>query len=137
MFEKLKAIVKAAAFYLFSFIVVLLSLPSITGLFLLVAIPLFLADRTPNKMAWGSLMWYSFDQMMNVQFAPLLNYWFKPKKHLFGHPDETLSSVFSKEKDINLSCRYVMMVLNKVDKNHDIKALESDEGFIRDEEKVM
>lgn len=49
---------------------------------------------------WNILIW--IDQGLNVCLAPLLNLVFKPdKKHMFGAADETLSSVFGKNRDVN------------------------------------
>lgn len=49
---------------------------------------------------WYLLIW--LDQGANVLLWPLLNFVFKPDdQHRFGNPDETLSSVFGKNKGVN------------------------------------
>ena len=122
-------ITKAIVFYLFCIVYVLLDFVSLSGLFRLIAGPLFLLDKSPRKIGWGSLTWYSYDQYLATQMAWLLNWWFKPKKALFGHPDETISSVLAKEWHINKTAYWTMRLLNFVDNNHNLKAIELDEGF--------
>ena len=131
-------LIKAILFYLLCFVYVVVDFVSLSGFFRLVAAPLFLLDKSPTKIGWGSLTWYSYDQYMATQMAWLLNWWFKPKENLFGHPDETISSVLAKEwKNDNPTAYWTMKILNKVDENHDLKAIEPDEGFKRGQEKEM
>lgn len=75
----------------------------------------------------------SKDQYSNV----VVQFWFNKKmltkdsKHLFGNPDETISSVFGKNKrayTLTLDGKYWADWLNKREKNHVEIAIEEDEN---------
>jgi hypothetical protein len=54
----------------------------------------------------------------------------KGKDHQFGNPDETISSVLGKNlrnKKLTLLGRVLNAVLNRIDENHSINAIEEDE----------
>ena len=76
---------------------------------------------------WSVLVWV--DQGANTVLGPLLN-WVLDPLHLFGDPDETLSSVLGKNvrdgacKGCYLTCR----LLHLFDSNHCHKSIEDDEG---------
>lgn len=69
----------------------------------------------------------SIDQFANTLLSPVLNSILKPE-YKFGYPDETLSSVFGKNKDKCKLCRIICKLLNIIDKNHCIESIEPDEG---------
>lgn len=64
---------------------------------------------------------YSFDQFMNVLLYPLLNLFLSDGSYLFGHPDETISSVLGKNVKMG-KCRGCYLIcrlfLHPIDKNH-------------------
>lgn len=74
---------------------------------------------------WNILIW--LDQGVNVLLSPLLNLLLRPK-HKFGDPDETLSSVFGKNKADCKACFLICMVLHLLDKKHCERSIEWDEG---------
>ena len=74
---------------------------------------------------WNILI--SIDQFINVLFGPLLNWLLRPKAK-FGDPDETLSSVFGKNKKNCKTCYFICMALHLLDKNHCEESIETDEG---------
>ena len=75
---------------------------------------------------WNIFIW--LDQGVNVIFAPLLNWLLKPENGRFGDPDETLSSVFGKNRKNCKACYWICMALHLLDKNHCQKSIELDEG---------
>lgn len=74
---------------------------------------------------WQILIW--LDQGANVIFSPLLNVLLKPENGGFGSADETLSSVFGKNRDNCKACFWLCLVLHRLDKNHCAKSIELDE----------
>lgn len=66
------------------------------------------------------------DQLFNAMAGPLLNYIFGVKA--FGNPDETLSSVFGKYRDVCKLCQHVCIFLDWVDPGHCDRSIERDEG---------
>ena len=82
------------------------------------------------------LIW--LDQGINTVFAPILNLaliieaWIRRtgRHHLarFGFPDETLSSVFAKNRTLSLWCGWMARMLDRLDTDHSADALEADEG---------
>lgn len=70
----------------------------------------------------------SLDQLGNVVMAGLMNIvLIKGEEHLFGNPDETISSVIGKNKvdnTLTLSGKILDWILNKIDTNHSIDAIE-------------
>lgn len=77
------------------------------------------------KWFWNILI--SIDQFINVLLSPILNYLLNPV-HRFGYPDETLSSVFGKNKKQCKMCYWICRALHLLDKNHCDDSIESDEG---------
>lgn len=75
---------------------------------------------TPPGRYFGRVM-YSFDQFLNAALYPVLNLLLSDGSYLFGHPDETLSSVMGKNVTMGkcrgcyFICRYI---LHPIDKNH-------------------
>jgi 8-oxo-dGTP diphosphatase len=74
----------------------------------------------------------SLDQLANVICLENLNAWLiiDKSKHLFGNPDETISSVLGKNKlngTLSKFGRFIDKVLNKLDDNHSINSIEEDE----------
>lgn len=79
------------------------------------------------KYLWNILIW--IDQGANVIFSPILNIAFHVKPGAkFGDPDETLSSVFAKNRKNCKYCRKMCDILAKFDEAHCKKSIESDEG---------
>lgn len=81
--------------------------------------------------AWFWRVLVSIDQLLNVVFGPALNALLRPKKALFGAPDETLSSVLGKgmrNGDCKL-CRPICWVIGWIDPNHCTNNIEEDEGI--------
>ncbi len=74
----------------------------------------------------------SLDQLGNVICCEVLNAWMLKDNAIdfFGNPDETVSSVLGKNK-LNQSLSgfgiIIDKILNKLDDNHSIKAIEEDE----------
>lgn len=83
---------------------------------------------------WRVLLW--IDQGANVLFSPLLN-WILHHQTAgnppawFGYEDETLSSVFGKNREVCKACYVVCRLLHWVDKDHCKKSIEADEGCDR------
>lgn len=77
--------------------------------------------------AWNVVIW--IDQGVNAVFGPMLNVVFGVKRHKFGNPDETLSSVFGKniESGECKACRLICKVLNLFDRGHCESSIERDE----------
>jgi len=70
----------------------------------------------------------SLDQLGNVSMATIFNIIFiTSDKHLFGNPDETISSVLGKNK-LNNTLSYLGKrldaLLNGLDENHSINSIE-------------
>lgn len=78
-----------------------------------------------NFWLWDILI--SIDQFFNVFLRWPLNYFLKPK-YRFGYPDETLSSVFGKNRKQCRACYWVCRMLHLIDKNHCEESIETDEG---------
>lgn len=57
------------------------------------------------------------DQQLNVLFYPLLNL-IPGIEYEFGHPDDTLSEVFARNRPNCSFCRWMCRILDAVDKNH-------------------
>jgi hypothetical protein len=75
----------------------------------------------------------SYDQTANAENGVLYNDIMITKMSLnvFGFPDETLSSVFGKNKKSKTLTKFGAVwanLLNKIEKNHVEKAIEDDEG---------
>lgn len=94
---------------------------------------------TSSKYSWSHIRQFYEnvavveDQKGNVEQAffyndiMLKNY----SQNLFGFPDETLSSVYGKNKRYNTLTKFGSFwakLLNKIDKNHVEKSIEEDEG---------
>lgn len=79
---------------------------------------------------WSILIWA--DQGLNTLFGPLLNRIARPL-HLFGDPDETLSSVMGKNvRDGSCrGCYWICRLLHVLDPDHCLKSIEGDEGKTR------
>jgi len=74
----------------------------------------------------------SIDQLGNVLMAPLFNLILidSYSGHLFGNPDETISSVLGKNKiggNLLYLGKRLDAWLNGIDPNHSIKSIEKDE----------
>jgi hypothetical protein len=75
----------------------------------------------------------AIDQFANVLFAPVLNWALKtPPEARFGHPDETLSSVFGKNVRLGrcVTCKAICWVLDRLDPrpgSHCEQSIEEDE----------
>ena len=73
----------------------------------------------------------SKDQHGGVYVRHLFNWWMiKKDEQPFGNPDETISSVMGKnQRANNLTAigKALNWILNKIDPNHSIKAIEEDE----------
>ncbi len=76
---------------------------------------------------WATLI--AIDQGVNALLGPLLNRALDPL-HLFGDPDETLSSVFGKNvRDGSCrGCYLICRALHLLDPGHCAKSIEDDEG---------
>ncbi len=74
---------------------------------------------------WNVLIW--IDQGVNVLLGPILNLLLSPRFR-FGDPDETLSSVFGKNRKECKACYWICRALHLLDKNHCEKSIELDEG---------
>lgn len=92
-----------------------------------------------KDMGWKELHQYfenvavSYDQTANAENGPLYNDIMITKMSLneFGFPDETLSSVYGKNKRVHTLTKFGMFwawFLNKIEPNHVEKAIEDDEG---------
>lgn len=79
--------------------------------------------------AWLWKILISLDQLANTMAGPLLN-WLVHPAYLFGFPDETLSSVFGKNVRVGRcrGCRWLCLLLNRLERKHCEKAIEVDEG---------
>ena len=76
----------------------------------------------------------SKDQLSNVYIQFWFNKWMitKESNNLFGNPDETISSVFGKNKRAKTLTKFGLYWanwLNKREKNHVEIAIEDDENF--------
>lgn len=73
----------------------------------------------------------SIDQLGNAVYKDLFNdTLIKPKGVPFGNPDETISSVLGKNKQIDRLTRtgkLLDFILDKLDPDHSIKSIEKDE----------
>ena len=76
---------------------------------------------------WSVLVW--LDQGVNTLLGGLLNAALDPL-HLFGDPDETLSSVMGKNVRDGAcrGCYWTCRLLHLFDPNHCLKSIERDEG---------
>lgn len=94
---------------------------------------------TSKEMGWKELHQYfenvavSYDQTANSENGPLYNDIMITKMSLneFGFPDETLSSVYGKNKRVHTLTKFGMFwawFLNKIEPDHVEKAIEDDEG---------
>lgn len=96
---------------------------------------MYLKDRP--KYRWISRLGLSVDQTYNVFWSPWYNWVLDPKKHLFGHPDETVSSVIGKnlKEDDREHWRYIeyllVLALEAGEGDHSIPAIEDDEGYTK------
>ena len=77
----------------------------------------------------------SYDQTANAENGILYNDIMITKMSLnvFGFPDETLSSVFGKNKRSKTLTKFGSIwstLLNKIEKDHVEKAIEEDEGVV-------
>ena len=78
--------------------------------------------------AWIWNILISLDQLANVVFAPIFNWVFPTHpEHLFGKPDETISSVFHKNSDRCRACYWFCRFFNIFDKDHCKESVEWDE----------
>lgn len=83
-----------------------------------------------------SFFWYLgevfiwLDQGLNVLLSPLLNLLVRGDGARFGSADETLSSVFGKNRKMG-TCKactwFCRWILHPIDKNHCLKSIEADE----------
>ena len=83
-----------------------------------------------DMLDWVWRLAISVDQFFNVFLSPLLNFLLKPVFR-FGHPDETLSSVFGKNIRAG-KCRFcsvICKVLEWFDKDHCKESIEDDRGL--------
>jgi len=85
----------------------------------------------PLGFVWA--LFKQLDQLGNVICMENLNAWLitNKSKYFFGSPDETISSVLGKNKRAGTLTRFgwiVDRILNKLDDNHSINAIEEDEG---------
>jgi len=88
--------------------------------------------------AWFWNFLIAIDQLANVILAPVQNglVWLELKSRglsyddmaRFGYPDETLSSVYGKNKHDSYYCRAFAWALDKIDRGHTDGAIETDEG---------
>ncbi len=73
----------------------------------------------------------AIDQLGNVVCARLFNFFLIDiEGHKFGNEDETISSVLGKNKRTNTLTLFGILLdvlLELIDKNHNIKAIEEDE----------
>jgi len=94
---------------------------------------------TSKEMGWSDLHDYfenvavSYDQTANAENGPLYNDIMitKMSLNIFGFPDETLSSVFGKNKRSKTLTKFGSVwawLLNKIERNHVEKSIEEDEG---------
>lgn len=81
---------------------------------------------------WSVLVWA--DQGLNTIAGPVLN-WALDPLHLFGDPDETLSSVMGKNVRDGAcrGCYLVCRLLHAFDPYHCPKSIEADEGKTRND----
>lgn len=86
-------------------------------------------EPTFSKFLWDLSL--SIDQTLNVCLQFILNDLMKyPKGAIFGNPDETISGVTGKNQRLNNLTWFgkcVNWFLNKLEKDHSIKAIEEDE----------
>lgn len=80
-----------------------------------------------NNYYWNIAL--SLDQLGNVVMSGLFNAILinKYSEHLFGNPDETISSVLGKNfvgGTLTIVGWYLNMLLNKIEKDHTIKSIE-------------
>jgi hypothetical protein len=86
-----------------------------------------------KRYIWAVLIW--IDQGFNVLLGPLLNFALKsPENELWGHPDETLSSVMGKQIRAGRckGCKVICWILNKLDPrpgDHCENAIEDDRKY--------
>ena len=75
-------------------------------------------------------LFVALDQFANVLLAPALNATLRPTAARFGHPDETLSSVFGKNVEAGScrGCRLICRLLHRLDPGHCDRSIERDEG---------
>lgn len=80
--------------------------------------------------AWFWRVLLSVDQFANVLLSPLLNLLLHPDNpDKFGYEDETLSSVFGKNRARCPACYWVCRALHRLDPGHCDKSIEQiDEG---------
>ena len=78
-------------------------------------------------MTWFWNILISIDQFVNVLIGPLLNLLLNPA-YRFGYPDETLSSVFGKNRAQCKTCYWICRALHLIDPDHCNKSIEPDEG---------
>lgn len=88
--------------------------------------------KTPLQIYCANV-WLLLDQAWQVIYAPLLNLVMGPGGHaMFGHPDETASSVVGKNRHKTLGFKYVDKVLTFFDTStkgsHGINSMELDRG---------
>jgi hypothetical protein len=86
----------------------------------------------PNRKKYLYNIALGIDQLGNVICAKLFNLTliYPSSIHKFGNEDETISGVIGKNKRLNTLTfvgRLLDMLLDIIDKNHSIKAIEEDE----------
>ena len=90
-----------------------------------------LAIRRKELGKWHKDMAIAKDQYGNVLGKYYFNnHWIKPGGHKFGNTDETISSSIGKNKlqqTLKGQGLIIDNILNKLDKNHSIDAIEKDE----------
>ncbi len=79
-----------------------------------------------KRYFWNTLL--TIDQAANVLLAPILNR-VLDVECLFGDSDETLSSVFGKNRKICKACKWMCWLLDKIDSRHCSKSVEIDRGY--------
>lgn len=75
-------------------------------------------------------IWILLDQAWQTALAPLLNFVLSPRQSMmFGHPDETASSVIGKNYSRSYCFKYIDAVLSFIDPtsgSHGTKSIEAD-----------
>mgnify|MGYP000480591682 CR=1 FL=1 len=90
-----------------------------------------------RKYRWFSRLAYSLDQTYNAYWSVYLNIVMRPSKHLFGHPDETVSSVIGKnllESEDNhwvYTEKALKLILERNKRPHSVRGIEKDEGYTK------
>ena len=134
----IKNILRTAAFFLPIIItVIVLALPFLL-LMAFVIVEQVILDRHGFKNSWSSRMSYSIDQSYNVFWGTWYNLTLNPQAAMFGHPDETVSSVLGKNQKVSDEAHWIWIdkflskVLDGKESGHSIGSIEIDEGWFID-----